>query len=668
MLDPDIEAWANYLETCERAALADAIQRYPKETNGLTIDARELAQRRPDLADHLHEHPEAALDDAAEAVPHCDVPHAEQLEGIDVRVGSVPTREFGLSDLRSAHQGELVTVRAQVSKVTDVRPRIVTAAFACLKNDTCHYRTEVPVHTDEIRAPQECGGCGSKGPFQVDESASDLRDHQIVELQPRPDEDAMNLQRSLPVHLWDDLVDSVEAGERVKATGILKTEAIGTGDKVDARRPQYLDGLSIEKEQQDFDSYDTDRVDEIEALAARDDLQDQLVASFAEDILTGDRGDVHKLACLLQMFGGVRHRLANGDEKRGDINILLIGAPGTGKSAFLNAANTLAPKSIKASGKGATAAGLTATAVQPDFGDGWMLDAGALVMASGGLACIDEFDKMADSARKSMHEAMEDQEIPINKAGINTTLTSKTAVLAAANPEGGSFDRYTNVAEQINLGEALISRFDLVFALEDTPDADADREIAEHQYRVTRDGSVEPAIDPDLLREYIAFARQTVTPAFDDDEAVGMLVDKYVETRQANDDDDDPAVPVTARMNESLRRLAEAAARAELSDVVRPRHAETAIHLYKMTIGDIGLTEDGSLSATKMSGVNTNGRTQQDKRNLVKSALRSADEDLAVAQLAERTGLDTDEAEHHLKHWLDKGHAYEPKTGAYRWA
>jgi len=662
MLEPEVERWADYLENYERDALGTAIQEYPNDTGGLYIDWRTLQRAEPELAEYVTEHPKKALRQAAQAVPHCQVPHAEGLDGIEVRPTSLPQREYGISELNKDLLGELVTVRAQVSKATDVRPKIVEAAFECVKSDTCVHQTKVPILGDEIQSPNECDGCGGRGPFRINEKASTVRDHQLVELQPRPEEDAMNLQRSLTVHLWDDMVDSVEAGNRVKATGILKTEPIGSGKKVDSRRPQYLDGINIEREERDFDSYDTERTDEIEELSERNDLQDALIQSFAPDILTGKRGDTHKLACLLQLFGGVRHELPNGDTKRGDINLLLIGAPGTGKSAYLSAADRLAPKSVKASGKGATAAGLTATAVQPEFGDGWMLDAGALVMASGGIACIDEFDKMADSARKSMHEAMEDQEIPINKAGINARLTSQTAVLAAANPEGGSFNRFDNPASQMNLGEALLSRFDLVFALSDTPNADRDREIATHQFNVAEDGTILPEIDAELLREYIAYARQNVKPTFSR-EAKDQLVGKYVETRQENGEADDAPVPVTPRMNESLRRLAEAAARSELSDTVEPRHAETAISLYEMTIGDIGVDDEGNLNAMKAVGVKEQ-KPQQDRIDAITSACGG--ETLTVSEVAQEVQAEYDTVRGDLQRMVGNDHAAKVANNRYQ--
>lgn len=672
MLDEITERWCEYFETYEKDAVANAIQQYPKDTAGLTINYTQLSRADSELAQNLVEHPEKMLSKAEDAVSQLQVPHAEELDGIRMRVSSVPTKEVGISDIRKDQQGELITVRAQVSKATEVQPRYDAVAFSCVR---CPSVTTVPVATDEIVAPKKCDGCDRAGPFEIVEADSVSRDHQIVELQPRPDDDAMNLQRSLEVHLYDDLVDCVEAGQRVKVTGILRTKNIEAGKRASARRPTFLDGLCVEKEEHDFDSYDTEREDEIIELSKAPNLKEKFIASFAPDILTGTRGDIHKLSIIYQLFGGVRHVLENGREKRSDINLLLIGAPGTGKSAYLSAADTLAPKSVKASGKGATAAGLTATATQPDFGDGWMLDAGALVMASGGIACIDEFDKMDDSARKSMHEAMEDQQIPINKAGINTTLTSKTSVLAAANPKDGSFNRFEPLAEQINLGDALISRFDLVFALEDTPDKETDREIAKHQYNVAQGDSTEPAIEPDLLREYIAYARQNINPQFSNKEAVDMLIDKYVGIRQTNTDgngDNDGPIPVTARMNESLRRLAEAAARSELSEVVKPKHAKDAIELYELTIGDVGLTEDGDLDAAKAGGY-SEPENRMERVETIKEVIEELDTDRRGATKKEivdeckERGIAVRKTKHLLQRMRhEDGTIHQPETGRYR--
>jgi len=212
-----------------------------------------------------------------------------------------------------------------------------------------------------------------------------------------------------------------------------------------------------------------------------------------------------------------------------------------------------------------------------------MLDAGALVLASGGMASIDEFDKMGSGVRKSMHEAMEDQRVPINKAGINTVLPTETAILAAANPAGGEFDRFEHLTSQIDLEAPLISRFDLIFGLVDTADSEWDERIARSQYG---DGETDQPIDDELLTEYVAYARQNVQPSITDGGLVEeRLVEWYVEKRDEHAETE--GLNIGPRTNDALRRLSEASARMRLSDTVEMEDAERAIELKALRRRDV---------------------------------------------------------------------------------
>jgi len=361
-------------------------------------------------------------------------------------------------------------------------------------------------------------------------------------------------------------------------------------------------------------------------------------------------------------------------------------------SALLQYIDNIAPRSVYTSGKGATSAGLTAAAVRDDFGDGqqWTLEAGALVLADKGIAAIDELDKMTSDDQSAMHQALEEQSISINKAGINATLKSRCSLLGAANPTMGRFDPYEPISEQIDLAPPLISRFDLIFTVTDQPDPEEDARLAEHIIQTNYAGElhthrtesnssnytpeevdrvtdeVAPTIEPDLLRKYIAYARRTCFPTMTE-EAKAEIQEFYVDLRAEGTGDDAP-VPVTARKLEALVRLAEASARVRLSDTVEEADAEQAIDIVHYCLKEIGLDpETGNLDADVIET-----GTSKSQRDRVKNLLdiiadieseydEGAPVDV-VLERAEEVGVTPEKAEHEIEKLKQKGEVYAPRT------
>ncbi len=246
-------------------------------------------------------------------------------------------------------------------------------------------------------------------------------------------------------------------------------------------------------------------------------LQRKIVRSIAPTIYGNE--DV-KEAVALQLFGGIPKEMPDGTHLRGDIHMLLVGDPGIAKSQILRYVVTLSPRGIYTSGKSSTAAGLTATAVKDEFGDGrWTLEAGALVLADMGIAAVDEMDKMRTEDRSALHEAMEQQSISVAKAGITATLRCRCALLGAANPKLGRFDAYTPISEQINMPAALLSRFDLIFVMQDMPDPKLDEAIAEHILKTHRVGEMIvqhskkpiPGVDDEFIKQQLAPVTPDIT-------------------------------------------------------------------------------------------------------------------------------------------------------------
>ncbi|WP_254823244.1 LAGLIDADG family homing endonuclease [Haloglomus halophilum] len=365
-------------------------------------------------------------------------------------------------------------------------------------------------------------------------------------------------------------------------------------------------------------------------------------------------------------------------------------------SQLLQYVKNIAPRSVYTSGKGSSAAGLTATAVRDDFGEGdqWSLEAGALVLADKGIAAIDELDKMDAGDRSAMHEALEQQSISVAKAGINATLKSRCSLLGAANPKYGRFDEYESISEQIDLEPALISRFDLIFTITDKPDEEEDRKLARHiidtnyagelhthrqnvptanvseEEVATATEDVEPAIDAHLLRKYVAHAKRSCYPTMTD-EARSAIEEFYVDLRSHGEGEDAP-VPVTARKLEALVRLAEASARVRLSDTVEQQDADRVIDIVRKSLEDVGMDpETNEFDADMIEAGHS--KSQRDRIKGLKAIIQELEDEYEegapydeVLEMAVENGTDRDKAEHEIEKLKQRGEVYEPSQGHLR--
>ncbi|WP_400259925.1 ATP-binding protein [Candidatus Methanomassiliicoccus intestinalis] len=337
----------------------------------------------------------------------------------------------------------------------------------------------------------------------------------------------------------------------------------------------------------------------------------------------------------------------------------------------------------------------TAAAVKDDFGEGrWTLEAGALVLADLGQACIDELDKMTDQDRSSMHEAMESQTISVAKAGITATLQCRCSLLGAANPKYGRFEEHQYIADQINMPPALLSRFDLIFALTDKPSAEKDRNITNHILKAHRRGQVrkydeefptiegvdtekilndtstmKPIFERDFFRKYVAYSKR-VNPVMSD-EAMKAISDYYLKIRKQGEGEG-ASVPITARQLEAFVRLSEASARARLSTLVTiddARRAINAVEYYLQKIAGEGGQLDFDIVAT---GISHSQREQQTiLKEIIKKALADADPRKGVSQedickLAAGSNIEETRTKSLLKRMTQSGELYSPTTGYYK--
>lgn len=664
--------------------LLELADKYPSERRSMYIDWSELYQYDPDVANDYLEFPSRVRRHIREAVRLYDLPVDIDLSDVNIRVRNVPNgKSYSVGGYRSDDIGEYIAVGGQVAKRTQVKPRPEVLVFECKR---CGTPNEVPQTGDEIQEPHECPGCERQGPFQIMESESEWSDHQLVRLQQPPEQTNGGNGATVDVRLEDDIVESVEAGDRVTVSGVMALESPSNGE---IAFDPYIDGQAVELEETDYEEINIDEYEEeIEAIASGEygDPYDLLVDSIATKI---QGMETIKKAITLQLFGGVHVEYPDGSVDRGDPHILLLGDPGTAKSKILQAVESIAPRSTYASGKGATAAGMTAAAVRDDFGSQeWSLEAGALVLADKGVACVDEIDKIDDTAVNSLHDALESQEVKVNKAGIEARLPARTALLAAGNPEGGRFDPNKFRAEQIDLDPALMSRFDLMFMLNDQPEEERDSEITKgmvDSHRIaaayTADepsvddeklAAIEPAIPRDLLRAYIAHAKQCVTPRIKDEEVQTELEDSFVSIRLANGEKDDVPVPVTFRKLDGLMRLAEASARIRLSDTIEMKDLDRARELVGESMRQVGFDEDaGQFDADVVE--TGQSKSQRDRIDTIKEIIRSLEGEhnngapmKDVVETAEDEDIARAQVQYTIEKLKTRGEVYEGEAGYLR--
>jgi replicative DNA helicase Mcm len=687
-----IDVFEEFYRSYYRNEIGELAQKYPTEQKSLYVDWQDLYRFDPDLADDFRTKPAQLREYAEEALRLYDLPVDVSLGQAHVRVRGLPS-STDIRDIRADNRGTLIAVQGIVRKATEVRPKVTNAAFECQR---CGTLTRIPQSDGDFQEPHECQGCERQGPFRVNFDQSEFVDAQKLRVQESPEGlRGGETPQAIDINIEDDITGEVTAGDHVTVTGVLKLDQRGNDREKSPMFDTYMTGLSVEIEDEQFEEMEISDEDKTEIVELSNDpeIYDTMVGAIAPSIYGYE---MEKLAMILQLFSGVTKHLPDGSRLRGDLHMLLIGDPGTGKSMLLQYIRQIAPRSVYTSGKGSSAAGLTAAAVRDDFGDGqqWTLEAGALVLADQGIAAVDELDKMSPEDRSAMHEALEQQSISVSKAGINATLKSRCSLLGAANPKYGRFDQYEPIGEQIDLEPALISRFDLIFTVTDQPDEEEDAKLAEHILQTNYAGElnthraettasnyteeevetvteeVAPTIEPDLLRKYIAYAKRNCFPTMTE-EAKAEIQQFYVDLRAEGTGEDAP-VPVTARKLEALVRLAEASARVRLSDTVEVEDAERATEIARSCLEDIGMDpETGEFDADVVE--TGTSKSQRDRVKNILSLVGDIEEEYdegapveVVLERAEEQGMEESKAEHEIDQLKQKGEVYTPTKGHLR--
>jgi len=648
-----------FFATSYKDDVFEILEKYPDERS-LTVNYQSLEIFDPDLADLLIDKPEEVIEAAQIAIKNID-PLVKDAD-INIRFENL-SNVIQLKDLLSKYIGTFVSADGIVRKTDEIRPRIETGVFECRG---CMRLHEVEQTSgNHIIEPSLCSECGGRS-FRLLQEESKYIDTQTARMQePLENLSGGTEPKQMLMILEDDLVDELNPGDKVRITGTLKTFR----EERSGKFKNYIYVNHIEPLEQEFEELSLSEEDEEKIIELSQDphIHDKIIRSTAPSI----RGYPNvKEAIALQLFGGASKQLEDETKLRGDIHILIVGDPGIGKSQILKYVSRLAPRSIYTSGKGTSGAGLTAAAVRDELG-GWSLEAGALVLGDQGNVCVDELDKMRSEDRSALHEALEQQTVSIAKAGIMATLNSRCSVLAAANPKFGRFDRYKVLAEQIDLPAPIISRFDLIFVIEDKPSKEGDAKLADHILKIHQENTVEYEIEPELLRKYIAYARKNVNPHLTD-EAIQVLKEFYVSTRSSKPGEQGP-VPITARQLGAIIRLSEASAKIKLKDTVDKEDAERAVKLQMACLKEIGVDpETGKIDVEVLEGGTP--KSDRDKIQRVTEEIKLLEEEFAgnaplnvlLSNMSDKYGVSEDKTEQIVRNLVQKGVIYQPTTGYFR--
>ena len=656
-------------------------QMMPKRAKYIVVDFNDLVSV-PFIESKFVESPDEILNAFSRAIKEIlqerFPEYARKIEhDIRARIANFPA-ERSLRQINSDVITKMISVSGMVVRASEVKPLAKELTYKCLANHTSKFTLLDGMSLDKAVKCQESRCPHTNLAIVAEESR--FIDFQIIRLQELPEDlPPGQLPHYVNVSMKQDLVDYARPGDRIVLTGIVRIEqerVSGVKQSESALYRLRMDGNNIEfiggrgikgSRRTEREEISPDEQKIIRTLSKNPDIYDRLIASFAPHI----RGhELFKEAILLLIVGSTQRALSDGSKVRGDINVFLVGDPGTAKSEMLKFCARIAPRGLYTSGRGSTAAGLTAAVVRDASGI-FMLEAGAVVLGDQGLVCIDEFDKMRPEDRSALHEVMEQQSASIAKGGIVATLNARTSILAAANPMFGKYDPFKNLTENVNLPIPLLTRFDLVFVVRDIPEEEKDRQIAQHilSQHGTSGTDTTSLIDVDILTKYLAYAKQN-DPVLTK-EAENKIMEFYLKMRSVEGEDKEKMITITPRQLEGLIRLSTARARILLKNQVEEDDADRAIYLFNEMLKNAGIdVNTGKIDIGVLQG---RPRSEVSKLATFMEILKSLEgepqspvlEQTFVDELVRSEKFNEEEARNYIRRMVRDATIYESKPGHY---
>jgi len=639
------------------------------EGKSLVVDFGDLLRYNNDLANRVLLEPDSSL--ASFKIAAFETMRSENALYADRVKRELAVRLRGLPDMvplrkvDTSYIDKMIAVSGMVVRTSELRPMMTEGAWLCPSGHLTYQEQDDMA----LKKPPKCELCGEIRNFELDRRHSRFIDFQVVRVQELPEElPPGQLPQFFDVNVEGDIVNTARPGDRVVLTGVVRAVPDYTLGQVRTRlfRSQ-IDCNQVEVKGKEPETVLVTKEDEelIRKIASAPDAYERLVSSIAPVIL-GHQPE--KEAILLLLAGGSATVLPDGTKLRGDINALFVGDPGTGKSEMLKFASQVAPRGLYASGRGTTAAGLSAAVIREK--NVLMLEAGVVVLADLGIAAIDEFEKMKPEDRTALHEMMEQQTVTIAKGGIYATLNARTAILAACNPVLGRYNPFQNLIENIGtLPIPLLTRFDIIFVFRDQPSPAEDERLASHILAVhaRRSYTTPPPIEFSLLKKYITYVKR-ISPTLTKG-AVDRLREYYLELRKTGGTED--SIPPTPRTLEALIRISTARARVLLRDEVTEEDALGAIALMNRMVEDV-LTDattkktDFGIQLGKPIGETKNIRAAMEVLKSLEGAEKKPVERKLFKEELMKAKFSDEDAEKMIRTMFREGMVYESKPGFIR--
>ncbi len=624
-------ALENFLKQACSPAIRAVIDAQDESAHyGVEVDLVALGNAAPETSQALLLDPAAILPLLEEALENVQNSITDNPKpNIHARVCHLPATaaylKLNVSVLRARDIGKLLSILGTVTRAGSVMLREVTRYYVCTK---CKFEFEITgditrrgAFNVPLRCPSESEDpCKGTTFNPLDSSPPVCREYQEIKVQEKVQNlDIGSIPRSLIVVLTDDLADTVKPGDDVVVSGILHrrwNKNLVMDNRCDMELMLVALHITSNNEKKSFLHVTEESKQAFAAHWSSYSARDQLVARniILKSICPQIFGlYLLKLILAMSLIGGVAYKDPSGSRIRGESHLLIVGDPGTAKSQVLRYAAKVSPRSVLTTGIGTTSAGLTVTAVrEPGTGE-WMLDAGALVLADGGICCIDEFDGIREHDRGAIHEAMEQQTLSVAKAGLVCSLDTRATVLAAVNPKGGRISTEIGTSDgvgddgvengdpaeklpiTVGIASPLLSRFDVVLTLLDQHNEEWDKKLSSfilNGYKAKEEDSQEPGEtwSTERLRQYLYYIKSNLKPKLS--YSAQCLLTKYYTMERASSGRN--TARTTVRLLEALVRLAQAHARlmfretATALDAVFAIAAVEASAAMQQVVGGIG--------------------------------------------------------------------------------